>query len=170
VKQPEPARLNPLARLGRGIENGLLLLSLTGLIGLAAAQVVMRGVFDQGLAWADEALRLLVLWSAMLGAVAASRDDAHLRIDLLSRFLPPGGRALTAAVVDLFACAVAAVLAWYSWLFVQESREFGDVVLGDQPAWVFQSILPVAFAVIAWRYFAGIVRRLRPGQAGAAAS
>jgi len=152
----------PAERFGRWLENALLAVVLFAMIGLAAAQVLMRGVFGGGLAWADEALRLLVLWAAMLGAIAASRDNVHLRIDLLSRFLSVTWRRATAVLVDLFAAAVAAILAWYSWRFVAESRDFGDQVLGSWPAWAFQAILPAAFALIAYRYLAGLPRHFRP--------
>ena len=151
-------------RLGRWVENTLLAVVLFAMIGLAAAQVLLRSVFGGGLAWADEALRLLVLWAAMLGAIAASRDNVHLRIDLLSRFLPVAWRRSTAVLVDLFAATVSAILAWYSWSFVAQSREFGDQVLGTWPAWAFQAILPAAFALIAYRYLAGLPRHFRrPG-------
>jgi TRAP-type C4-dicarboxylate transport system permease small subunit len=159
-----PGRVAPgrAERLGRWVENALLAIVLFLMIGLAASQVVMRGVLGSGLAWADEALRLLVLWAAMLGAIAASRDNVHLRIDLLSRFLPPAWRRVTAALVDLFAAGVSAVLAWQSWRFVAESREFGDQVLGALPAWAFQLILPTAFVLIAYRYLAGLPEHFRP--------
>lgn len=148
-------------RLGRWLENVLLGLVLFAMIGLAAAQVLLRTTFGSSLAWADEALRLLVLWSAMLGAVAASRDNVHLRIDLLSRFLPVVWRRATAVLVDVFAASVSALLAWYSWRFVAESREFGDQVLGNWPAWPFQAVLPAAFALIAYRYLLGLPRHFR---------
>ena len=149
-------------RLGRWLENALLAAVLFAMIGLAAAQVVMRSAFGGGIAWADEALRLLVLWAAMLGAIAASRDNVHLRIDLLSRFLPGAWRRLAAVLVDLFAAGVSAVLAWYSWRFVAESREFGDQVLGNFPAWCVQAILPAAFVLITYRYLAGLSRHFPP--------
>lgn len=152
-------------RLGRWIENTLLAIVLFLMIGLAASQVLMRSVFGSGLSWADEALRLLVLWSAMLGAIAASRDNVHLRIDLLSRFLPAAWRRLAATLVDVFAAVVSAVLAWQSWRFVAESREFGDQVLGTLPAWAFQLILPTAFVLITYRYIAGLPRHFRRGSA-----
>lgn len=151
----------PAERLGRWVENALLALVLFTMIGLAVSQVLLRSVSGSGLAWADEALRLLVLWAAMLGAIAASRDNVHLRIDLLSRFLPTHWRRATAVLVDLFAAAVSAILAWYSWRFVAETREFGDQVLGTWPAWGFQAILPVAFTLIAYRYLAGLSRHFR---------
>ncbi len=159
---PRPVpRGGPLDRLGRWLENAVLCALLFAMIGLAASQPLLRELAGAGLAWGDEALRLLVLWSALIGAIAASRDDVHLRIDIASRFLPRWGRALAALVVDLFSAAVAGVLAWYSWQFVVDSREFGDVVLGGRPAWLFQLVLPVAFALIAWRYLLWAFRRAR---------
>jgi TRAP-type C4-dicarboxylate transport system permease small subunit len=155
----EPGRAE---RLGRMVENALLGVVLFLMIELAASQVFLRAALGSGLAWADEGLRLLVLWAAMLGAIAASRDNVHLRIDLLSRFLPASWRRLTAALVDLFAAGVSAVLAWQSWRFVAESREFGDQVLGTLPAWTFQLILPTAFVLITYRYLAGLPRHFRP--------
>jgi TRAP-type C4-dicarboxylate transport system permease small subunit len=160
VSVPAPA-VEPRGRaerIGRWLENTLLAVVLFAMIGLAAAQVLLRGTLGSSLAWADEALRLLVLWSAMLGAVAASRDNVHLRIDLLSRFLPGAWRRATAVLVDLFAAGVSGLLAWYSWRFVAQSREFEDQVLGNWPAWPFQLVLPVAFALIAYRYLLGLPR------------
>jgi TRAP-type C4-dicarboxylate transport system permease small subunit len=94
----------------------------------------------------------------------------HLRIDIASRFLPRRLTAVGAVIVDLFTAAVAAVLAWHSWRFVAESREFGDVVLGGQPAWPYQAVLPVAFALIAYRYSIWCLRRCRDLVAGRAAA
>lgn len=148
-------------RIGRWLENALLVAVLATMILLAAAQVGLRVVFSAGVPFGDEALRLLVLWGAMAGAVAASREDVHLRIDLLSRFLPPRGRAAAAALVDLFAAGVAGALAWYSWRFVQDSRAYGDQLLGDLPAWPFQLVLPVAFVLIAYRYLILLARRFQ---------
>ncbi|TFG87873.1 MAG: TRAP transporter small permease [Chromatiales bacterium] len=156
-------------RLGRQLENVLLGIVLFAMIGLAAAQVLLRGYLGSSLAWADEALRLLVLWSAMLGAVAATRDNVHLRIDLLSRFLPTVWQRATAVLVDVFAASVSALLAWYSWRFVAETREYGDQVLGNWPAWPFQAVLPAAFALIAYRYVLGLPRHFRRRNASAPA-
>jgi TRAP-type C4-dicarboxylate transport system permease small subunit len=147
--------LQRAGRIGRGLENLLLALILFAMIGLAAYQVMLRNIVGSGIGWADEALRLMVLWAAVVGAVAASRDNVHLRIDLLSRFLSRTGRLVTAVIVDLFAVVVAGVLAWYSWEFVAESREFGDQIFGDLPVWPFQTVLPAGFVLIAYRYLVG---------------
>ena len=47
------------------VEDILLALLLTAMIGLAALQILLRNLFNLGLAWADPTLRLLVLWVAL---------------------------------------------------------------------------------------------------------
>jgi TRAP-type C4-dicarboxylate transport system permease small subunit len=144
--------LGRLEQFGRWAEDALLVLILTGMIGLATAQIVLRNLFDVGFIWGDEMLRMLVLWLAVAGAVAASRGDKHIHIDLLNRYLPERAARTVKVVVHLFTAAVAAVMAWHSLAFVRTSWEFGDVLLGSVPAWIPQAILPIGFALIAWRY------------------
>lgn len=162
MSKPEgkPGILERADRLGRQAENTILAILLAAMLLIGGTQIVQRNFFDGGLAWADEALRILVLWLALLGAVAASRDDRHISIDLLSKLLPPRLYRGVAAVVDLFCTGVCLILAWNAWLFVAESREFGDQLLGGLPAWIFQLILPIAFLLIGYRYLLLSLRRL----------
>ncbi len=133
---------------------------LTTLIVLAASQIFMRNVLNTGVIWADELLRILVLWVALLGAVAASRDDKQIRLDVFSRFLPPAGKLVAEIVADLFTAIVCGVIAWYSFVFVREAYQYEDVLLGSLPAWIFQSVLPLAFFLISYRYLLFFVKRL----------
>ena len=144
--------LSSLARAGRWLEDALLVLILTGMILLAAAQIVLRNFFDVGFIWGDELLRMLVLWLAVAGAVAASRSDKHINIAVLDRFLPGRFGAAKDLLIHLFTAAVCGVVAWHSLLFVRTSHEFGDVLLGQVPAWILQAVLPVGFGLICYRY------------------
>jgi TRAP-type C4-dicarboxylate transport system permease small subunit len=146
------------------LEDALLIGGLSALILIATGQILLRNVFSVGLVWADGALRLIVLWLALLGAVAASRDNKHIAIDIVDRFLSQRMRRVTAVARHLFTCAVCGILAWYSWAFVRDSREFGDTMLGDWPAWWFQIILPVGFGLIAYRYLLRAITALRPAR------
>jgi TRAP-type C4-dicarboxylate transport system permease small subunit len=153
--------LYSVERAGRLIENSALVIILTGMILLASLQILLRNAFSGGFAWADEALRLMVLWVAMLGAVVASREDRHISIDVLSRILPDAIKRWTVALVNAFTAGVSFTLAWYSWEFVSDSRVFEDQLLNDLPAWLFQAILPVAFFLIGYRYSIWFLRRVR---------
>lgn len=149
-------------RVGRWLENALLALMLGGLILLASAQILLRNFFSVGLSWADGLVRLMVLWLALLGAIAASRDHRHIAINLAERYLPAPVLRPIRLLVDAFTAVVAGVLAWHSLRFVLDSRAFGDVLLNGWPAWWFQSILPVGFALIAYRYALRLGARPRP--------
>ena len=152
--------LKTLEKIGRFFEDASLVIMLCVLIGLAATQIFLRNIMDTGFVWADETLRLLVLWLVMLGAIAASRDDRHIRIDILSRFLSDKSKLVTTIVLDLFTAVVCAIVAWYAASFVLDSRGYEDTLLGGLPAWPFQLILPVAFACIAYRYFIFFARHV----------
>ena len=147
-------------RVGRWLENTLLSIVLVSMILLASGQIGLRNLFGSGFPWADEALRLLVLWVAMLGAVAASRENRHISIDILSRVLPKTPRMIAGSIVHAFTAFIALVLAWYSLEFVRESYDFADTVLDDLPAWWFQLILPVGFFLIGYRYCIWTLREL----------
>lgn len=144
--------LGNLARAGQWLEDALLVLILTGMILLAAGQIILRNFFDVGFIWGDELLRLLVLWLAVAGAVAASRSDRHIAIELLNRFLPERGALAVKVVVHLFTAVVCGFVAWHALAFVRTSYEFGDLLLGNVPAWILQSVLPVGFGLVSWRY------------------
>jgi len=144
--------LASLDKAGRTAEDAVLVLILTAMILLAASQIVLRNFFGFGFIWADELLRMLVLWIAVAGAVAASRTDKHINIAVLDRFLPPKTGAAVKVLVDLFTAGICLVVTWYSVNFVRTSYEYQDVLLGSVPAWILQLVLPVGFGLISWRY------------------
>lgn len=144
--------LQRLDNAGRLAENAVLVIILSSMILLAAGQIVARNFFGFGFIWSDELLRMLVLWIAVAGAVAASRADKHINIAILDRFLPQKLNSAVKVVIDLFTAGICAVVTWYSVNFVLLSNEYGDVLLGDIPAWIPQSVLPLGFGLMSWRY------------------
>jgi TRAP-type C4-dicarboxylate transport system permease small subunit len=120
---------------------------------------VLRNVFSLGFAWGDGLARLAVLWLALLGALAASRDGRHITMGALARWLPQRLQTVAVVAADLFAAAVSGALAWYSWAFVYDSLQFGDVLLEDIPAWWLQAIMPIAFALMTCSFVLQAVQR-----------
>lgn len=157
-----------LERAGRMAEDAVLVLILTGMIVLAAGQIVLRNFLNIGFIWSDEALRMLVLWIAVAGAVAASRSDKHINIAVLDRFLPDRLKHAKNVLVHAFTAAISGIVAWQGWLFVRMSHEFGDLLMGGIPAWILQAVLPVGFGLICYRYalftVTGIVQLWRGGE------
>lgn len=148
--------LGRLDRAGRLIENVLLVALFGGMLLLSVGQVVAREVFESGLFWSGEVVRLMVLWLAMIGAVAACREDRHIRVDAISHMLSKRAVAIARILVDSFAAAVCGVLAWHAWRYLQLEIEFAETVLGDMPAWAAHAVVPVAFALLSYRFIVAV--------------
>ena len=150
--------LGRLERIGRLAENAALVILLGSLVLLAVGQIVLREIFETGFFRADELIKLIVLWLAMVGSVAATRDNRHIRIDALSHLLP--GKAVTAIrlFVDVFAAIVCGVVAWQAWRYLQLEMEFEDTVLINVPAWIAHLVVPGAFALMSYRFAVSVIR------------
>jgi len=138
----------------RYFENGLLTTLVLLLVVLAGAQIILRDIFHTGLSFADPLMRQLVLWTGMLGALAAVRDDKHIALDVLQRFLAPAAQKAARIMTLGFAALLCAMLAYYSYAMVQvdyagatPSNAFDAL-----PAWTTEIILPIAFGLMALRF------------------
>ena len=134
------------------LEDALLALLLTSMICVAALQVFMRNFMDGGLFWGDSAVRVMVLWVAMLGAMVASRSDDHIRIDLINHFLPDIFRRHVRRFINAFTSFVLIVFAWSSAVFVGYEYEDQSLAYGNIPAWVCEIIMPIGGGIMGLRY------------------
>jgi TRAP-type C4-dicarboxylate transport system permease small subunit len=142
---------NALAFLRR-LEDGILVSLLILMIGMAAGQVVLRNFFDTGLYWSDSLVRVAVLWVALVGAMVASRDDSHIRIDLVSRLVSPAYKHWVERLTRLFTFIVLCLFTWGSGNFVYYEYVDEAIAFGDVPAWMLEVIMPVGGGVMAVRY------------------
>jgi len=159
-----------LERLGTALENTALVLLLGALMLLAVLQIVLRVFFSYGFVWADELVKLFVLWIALVASIAASRNNRHLRIDILSHFVAEKYARVPRIIVDAFAAYICGVLAWHSWRYLQLVIEFEDTVLIDVPAWVAYALLPLSFVLMCYRFIlsssSDLLRVFRPEGGG----
>jgi len=141
-----------LEKIGRVAEDAALVFLLGSMVIMAVTQIVLRQFFDGTISWADEFIKIVVLWLAMVGSIAAARDNRHIRIDVLSHVLPDKLVILSRIVVDLFAAGVCAMIAWQAWRYLQIEIEWQETVLGDVPAWIAHAVVPAAFLLISYRF------------------
>jgi TRAP-type C4-dicarboxylate transport system permease small subunit len=71
---------------------GAIALCLAVMVVLVFTNVVLRYIFNSGIATSEELSRWLLVWLTFLGAIVALREHAHLGVDTLIRALPPRGR------------------------------------------------------------------------------
>ena len=147
--------MTALARLNRLIsrlEDSLLIGLVASLLLLAVAQIVLRNAFGEGILWAEPAMRIAVLWIAMIGGMVACREGGHIKINLFEVYVQGRAKRVLVGLAHLGACLTCAALAYASWLFVGYERMDGMTTFLNLPAWWFESILPVGFAVMALRF------------------
>lgn len=142
---------------------------------VAVFQIVNRQLLGSMFAipWADELVRFIVLWLAMVGSIAACRDNKHIRIDAITHVLSGSIVTWIKIVVDVFAAAVCAVIGWQAFRLVREEMSWGDFVMGDVPLWLAHAVVPLAFFLICYRFLVRVLKlahSLISPEAGEAAS
>ncbi len=152
MERTEPSVISRLLRVTALVEDALLVLILASMVGLAATQIVLRNLFDGAILWADPMLRVGVLWVGMIGAMVATRSDKQISVDAVSQFLPVRWKARVRIFTDLFTAVVSSVVAWSALRLVLDDKAAGGTALAFVQVWACEAILPVAFAVIAFRY------------------
>ena len=140
-----------IQRLHR-VEDALLFILLSVMLVLAGLQILLRNFFDAGIIWADPLLRVMVLWLGLIGATVATRDNKHIRIDLLSRFLSRNTHRLIQVFIGQISAWTCLVIAWFGFTWVWFDYVDGFEGVAGIPAWMLEIIVPLSFALIGLRY------------------
>ena len=143
------------------VEDGMLVSLLAVMIIIASIQILLRNVWDTGFAWGDPLLRILVLWVGLLGAMVATRKDNHISIDILTRYLSARSKRISGLVSDGFSLCICALLTYHGGRFVLQDQEAGIQAFSGLPAWWFELIIPLGFAVMSLRYAVRCLSGLR---------
>ena len=126
---------------------GLVNTALVGLFSvmmiLAVVQVFLRYFFNSSVLWGDIANHNLVIWVGFLGAVMATRQEKHFRIDVLTRFLKPQHRLWFQCFSNLFGSVVCFYLGQASVTFL--GLDAGNRTFLNVPSTVVEVIIPVGF-------------------------
>lgn len=148
------------------VEDGILVFLLSAMIALAGTQIILRNLWDTSIGWGDPLLRITVMWIGLLGAMAASRDDNHITIDLVSRLVKGRTEAVTRIITGLVGTVVCLMLTWHGMRFVLFEREDQAIAFASVPAWWCELIIPIAFGVMALRFLTGVLGQLVPAIRG----
>ena len=142
------------------LERALVVLLLSGLLGLGLLQVIERNLLASGIFWADELLQHMVLWLGFLGASLATREHRHLSIDVLSHFLPTRWQLGLGLLVNTVALVLCMLLVQAAWGLVRSEYTAGTVLSFGVPSWLAQSIIPLGFGAITLRFALRLVETL----------
>ena len=134
------------------VEQVLLGVLVGTMILVAFIQIALRNVLSTGLAFGDELVRNLVLWTGFIGAAVATREGKHISIDVVSRWISPKRRTGIEIVTNAFSLLVCALLTFAALKFVRNEIQMKSVLFLNVPSFAAQIILPVTFFVMTFRF------------------
>lgn len=158
-----------LASIDENGERWLLLVLYIYIVAVIFIEVVRRFAFNYSSIWGEETARYAFIYLVWIGAAAAVRDRAHIRIDVLLTFLRPRMRAAIFLLGDVLMGVFAIIVFHFSLKFFMTAIEFGSVIEGLRVmrAWVLFAV-PFGFALVLLRIVQSIVldiTALRTGRA-----
>ena len=134
------------------VEKGFITVLLTMMILMAFSQIVLRNFFDTGISWGDSLVRYLVVWVGFIGAAIATREDKHINIDVVSRWLTGPQSSYIQFISHLFSTAVCGLLTMAAIKFIHFEAQIGSSALFGMPVWVPEIIIPVTFGLMTLRF------------------
>jgi TRAP-type C4-dicarboxylate transport system permease small subunit len=160
--------MNILREFDRNGERWLLLVFYVMLVVTMAVEVLRREIFSYSSIWGEEIVRYSFIYLAWIGAAAAVKERAHIRIDVIMHYLSPKLKALLYIFGDLVMFGVAVIAVYWSFESVLVSAKFGSVTDGLRISKVwFLMAVPLGFALMIWRLLQSLrhdIHSLRTGQ------
>ncbi len=112
-------------------------------------------------------VRYSFIYLAWIGAAAAVKERAHIRIDVIMHYLGRRIKALVYMFGDVVMLGVALIALFYSFETVMVSYKFGSVTHGLRVSMVwFLMAVPTGFALVSLRLVQSFLRDLRDLRAG----
>ena len=146
-------------KLDQNGERWLLLIFYTTIVTTITVEVIRRFILDFSSVWGEEVARYCFIYLAWIGASAAVRERAHLRIDVLIHYLPPRGKAVLFLFGDLATLVLAVIALYWSIGPIITSIQYGSVTHGLRvsQAW-FLFAVPLGFTLMMVRLVQSIAR------------
>lgn len=148
-----------LHALDRNLERWALLLFYCVLVLTMAVEVVRREVFSYSSVWGEEIVRYSFIYLVWIGAAAAVRERAHIRIDVIFGMVSPRAKSWLYLFGDFVTVVVACFALYWSWESLMVSMKFGSVSHGLRisMAW-FLAAVPIGMALLLYRLGQSIKR------------
>jgi C4-dicarboxylate transporter DctQ subunit len=125
--------------------------------------VIMRYIFLAPIFWAEELARYLMVWLIFLGASEVAGAEGHISVNILTKFLGPGGTTFMRRLVSILCCIFCVILTYYSWRHTMRVRSAHQITAAlDLPMWWAYLAIPAGSALMALRYALELFRDKEP--------
>lgn len=151
--------MNKLLKPLEWIENMLAVVSMTTVSLLIFGQVVSRYGFNYTPIWSEELSRFLVVWSIFIGVAIGVRNNQHIGVDALIRFLPHKLKIASEVLLNLIGVVVIGILIFNSIEFIQHTMEFEQLSPAMRlPMYIPYIAMPVGLTLSIVHFIHNIVK------------
>lgn len=119
---------------------------------LAFINVILRYGFDMSLTWAGELTNYFFIWSALFGAAYGFKQGAHISVSLVIERFPPAFTKVFLIFANSISVAYLGLMSYFGYELVILLVDFGEMSVDlNIPMWIPHLVLPLAFALAAYR-------------------
>ncbi len=155
--------------LDKNVERWALLVFYTLLVLTMAVEVIRRELFAYSSVWGEEIVRYSFIYLAWIGASAAVKDRAHIRIDVLYNFVSPRIKAGLYLISDFVMLLVSMLAFYYSIESVWIAFKFESVTHGLRTSLaLFLAAVPIGFGLVCIRIVQSMLRDIKDIRKGEA--
>jgi len=115
---------------------------------LVSTQVILRYVFNNPQAWAEEVGRYVFVWVIFIGALLATARDSHIRVTVLTERFGSAGVRFSRALSWLLAVPTFSYVAYLGYQLAWRNRFTTFYTIEGAPRVVFFLAVPVGFTLM----------------------
>lgn len=150
--------MKTLDKIVSKVEELIAVVGLSAMTVITLVAVFFRYVLGSPIIWSEEAARYLMVWSTMLGISIATRQKAHLGIDIFVSMAPKKIQRGLEIFSTLMMIVMFVFLAIISIVFIQSAHRTGNVSpMLRIPFYIIYIALPLGFGLSAVRSIQDLV-------------
>jgi TRAP-type transport system small permease protein len=145
------------------IEKWLVIISFSLMVTFSFLNVILRALYTKfniqfantllnSFDWSDPFARLMVLWITFLGASLLTKDNRHIRIDLMGHLLSPFFLSIRELILAITCAVVCFLMVRASIGYISMEMRYGTSSIMGISAWKWQIIIPFGFSIMLFRF------------------
>ena len=153
------------------IERWLVIISFSLMVIFSSLNVVLRALYTKldiqfanlflsSIDWSEPFARLMVLWITFLGASLLTKNNRHIRIDIMGHLLPPALLKIREVTLAIACSVICFFMLRASIGYISMEMQYGTGMLMGISAWKWQLIIPIGFGMMLFRFLVNLLNDL----------
>ncbi len=131
-------------------------------------EVISRYFFNKPSAWVVQFSEYGLVFIGFLAAAWVLRDEAHVKVEMLTELLSPAARRRIFAITSWVGALMCGILAWVSSTYTWELYERGEMIFRSiiTPKWPMLAVVTLGFALLCVQFLRRALGGEKPAQMG----